>query len=51
MSWFELHGSFDVSVGFDDMQTTKHDHHGACLVVTCRSGHVIQVGAEVLSKE
>ena len=43
-SWFELHGSSDVAVGFDEMQTTKHDHHGACLVVTCGSGHVIQLG-------
>ena len=49
-SWFELHGSFDVAVGFDDMKTTKHDHHGACLVVTCGSGHVIQLGRKYFRK-
>ena len=47
---FELHGSFDVSVGFDDMQTTKHDHHGACLVVACGSGHVVQLGRKYYRK-
>lgn len=50
-SWFELHGSFDVSIGFDDMKTTKHDHHGACLVITCQSGHVIQLGRKYYRKK
>ena len=49
-SRLELHGSFDVSIGFDDMKTTMHDHHGACLVVTCRSGHVIQLGRKYYRK-
>ena len=43
-SWFELHGDFDVAIGFDEMTTTGHDHYGAALVVNCGSGHRIQVG-------
>ena len=43
-SWFEMHGDFDLSVGFDDCTTTGHDHYGCAVVVNCGSGHRIQVG-------
>ena len=43
-AWFQMHGDFDLSVGFDDWSTTRHDHYGGAVIVNCDSGHRIQVG-------
>ena len=43
-AWFQMHGDFDLSVGFEDWSTTGHDHYGGAVIVNCGSGHRIQVG-------
>ncbi|MEZ6122503.1 MAG: DUF1583 domain-containing protein [Planctomycetaceae bacterium] len=47
---FEVHGDFDVSVGFDSWRTSNSDFCGSSMVVTTATGHRFAVTRRVQSK-